>query len=114
MKTEWVDIELREIFMTIAISAGVGFLRMLYLLRKGRRRFVWFDLVLEPCLAVFAGMLVWGGAELAGLPGIMKSILVSLGSWGGPRTIHWAERKYLGGSREGDTKGLDETSPMPL
>lgn len=96
--------------MTIGISAGIGFTRMLYLLRKGRRTFVWFDLVLEPCLAVFAGMLVWSLAEVVGAPGIMKSILASLGSWGGPKTIHWAERKYLGGSRETDR----ETGPMSL
>ncbi len=96
--------------MTIGISVGIGLTRMLYLLRKGRRKFVWFDLVLEPCLAVFAGMLIWSLAEVTGAPGIMKSILASLGSWGGPKTIHWAERKYLGGSREGD----ETTSPAPL
>lgn len=110
MKSEWADVNINEVFVTIAASAGIGFMRMLYLIRKGRNKFVWFDLVLEPCLAVFAGMLVWGGAELAGLPGILKSILASLGSWGGPKTIHWAERKYLGGSRETDKA----TSPMPL
>lgn len=109
MKGDWADVNINEVFLTVAASAGIGFMRMLYLIRKGRNTFVWFDLILEPCLAVFAGMLVWGGAELAGLPGIMKSILASLGSWGGPKTIHWAERKYLGGSRE-----TDNTKPVSL
>lgn len=87
--------------MTIGISASIGFVRFLYLLRRGRR-FVWFDAILEPCMAVIAGMLVWGLAEITNMPGIMKTVLASLASWGGPKTIHMLELKYLGGRKKGD------------
>lgn len=109
MKGDWGDVNFQEVGMTISVSAMIGLTRFLYLLRRGRK-FVWFDIILEPCLAVIGGMLIWGLATLAGMPGIMVTVLASLGSWGGPKTIHRLELKYLGGRRLDDTV----TSPVPL
>lgn len=109
MKGDWGDVNPNEVIMTLGISAAIGITRLLYLVRRGRS-FVWFDIILEPCLAVLGGMLVWGVATVAGLPGIMVTILASLGSWGGPKTIHMLELKYLGGRRLHD----QPTTPVDL
>lgn len=98
---DWDSVNWQEFAGVIAMSAGIGVVRLLYLLRRGRR-FKWFDLLLEPSLAMIGGMLVWAGAETTDLTDVWQAALTSLGAWGGPRTIHWFERKYLNGSRESD------------
>lgn len=95
MKGDWDNVNLHELWATAGIAGAIGLTRLLYLIRQGRD-FIWFDLLLEPMLAIVAGMLVWGLATLAGLPGIMVTVLASLGSWGGPKTIGMLEVKYLG------------------
>lgn len=111
MKGDWADVNLHELWVTVGITAVIGLTRLLFLIRKGRK-FIWVDLILEPLLAVIAGMLMWGLATLAGLPGIMVTVLASLGSWGGPKTITMLEAKYLGG--EVRTPGTYHTSPVDL
>lgn len=106
MKSEFDALNLLEVLGVIMGSAFLGFVRFLYLLRRGRR-FKWFDLVLEPCLAIIGGVLMWAVNEATKTPDIMQAVLTSLGAWGGPRTIHWMERKYLGGSRASDTSSGD-------
>lgn len=76
------------------MSAFIGVVRMLYMIRKGRK-FMWFDLMLEPCLAVMGGMMVWGLTEVTSAPDVVQGVLTSLGAWGGPRTIQWLETKYF-------------------
>lgn len=79
----------------------IGFVRFLYLLRRGRR-FKWFDLILEPCLAIMGGMMVWALCEASKTPDLLQVVMSQLGAWGGPRTIHVLEVKYLGGTRSTD------------
>lgn len=79
----------------------VGVIRFLYLLQRGRK-FKWFDLVLEPCLAVIGGMMIWALAEAAQTPDLVQTVLSQIGAWGGPRTIHMLEMKYMGGVRRND------------
>lgn len=94
-----------EVGYTAASSFIVGLLRALYLIRRGRR-FRWLDLVLEPCLAVFAGLMIWALASVTGTPDVIRAVLTSLGAWGGPKTIHLLEIRYLGGSRITDNAPL--------
>lgn len=95
-KGSWAEVDWREVVATLAGSATIGAIRLLYLLRKGKKRFHWFDLVLEPCLAVFGGMLLWALTEVTDTPDVIQAVFTSLGAWGGPRTIHWAEMRYFG------------------
>ena len=87
-------------------SMTLGVIHFLYMIRKGRR-FRYLDLVLEPSLAIVGGVLVWILTEYDGVPDLIQAVATSLGAWGGPRTIHYLEMKFLGGSRRddsGDTK----------
>lgn len=94
MPGDFQNVSIKEVATVVAASASMGFVRFLYLLRQGRR-FVWFDVLLEPCLAVVGGMLMWGVNEATGTPDIMQAVLTCLGAWGGPRTIHWMEKKHM-------------------
>lgn len=96
-----------EVWASIAIAVGVGMIRVLQLIRNGRK-VRWFDIVLEPSIAVFAGMLMWAIGEVTAAPDVFQALLTSLGAWGGPRTIHKLERKYLGGTRTTDFADLSE------
>jgi hypothetical protein len=102
-----------EFLWVVAVSAGIGAIRLLYLIRRGRS-FRWIDAVLEPALAIFGGALTWGATELTNAPDVLQMVLTSLGAWGGPRTVHRLEVKYFGGSRFGDPTApaeLDEAPP---
>lgn len=112
MPGEFKDINGTEVIATVVASASLGIVRLLYLIRKGRE-FKYVDLILEPCLAVFGGMLFWATSEVTQANDILQAVLTSLGAWGGPRTIHWAEKKYLGGSRNTDSVPLDTPSTKP-
>lgn len=96
-----------EFGASVLASMGVGMIRFLILIRNGRK-VRWVDAVLEPSIAVFAGMLMWAGCEVTGVPDVLQAIFTSLGAWGGPRTLHKLERKYMGGSRTTDFSTLDE------
>ena len=98
----WASVNWSEVMAAIAGSAIVGLIRTMELIRRGRE-FRWIDIILEPCMAVIAGMMVWAAAESVGTPDVFKAMLVSLGAWGGPKTIQYLEIKYLGGRRSGDT-----------
>ncbi len=82
-------------------------IKFLMLIREGRK-VRWVDAVLEPSLAVFGGLMMWGVAEFGQIPDVLQAVMTSLGAWGGTRTIHFLERKYLGGSRSTDMGALDE------
>ena len=88
-------------------SMAIGLIRFLYLLRRGRK-FKLVDIVLEPLLAILGGMLVWAVNEAADTPDILQAVLTSLGAWGGPRTVHFFEQKYFGGSRDTDRMPLNK------
>lgn len=83
------------------MSASVGLVHMLFLIRKGRK-FRVIDVILEPALAVMGGMGLWALTEVTKTPDLIQAVLTSLGAWGGPKTIHWLELKYLGGTRKSD------------
>jgi hypothetical protein len=102
VKGDWAEVNFGEIKATMGVTAMIGLLRLVYLIRKGKK-FVWFDFILEPCLAVLAGMLVWGLTEVTSAPDVVQTVLTSLAAWGGPKTIRHLELKYFGGTREGDT-----------
>ena len=103
MDNGWDKVNLSEVVGSAVVSLGVGMLRLLTLIRD-KRRVRWVEIVLEPCLAVFAGMLVWAVTEYTDTPDVLQAALTSLGAWGGPRTVHLLEMKYFGGSRNGDDK----------
>lgn len=96
-----------EFATATAVSAGVGMIKVLQIIRA-RKQFRWIDALFEPAIAVFAGLLVWGLGEWQSVPDVLQSVLTSLGAWGGPRTIHKLERKYLGGTRSSDFTPLDD------
>lgn len=104
-KGDWASVNWQEVTLVASCSAAIGILRLLYLLRRGRQ-FSWFDVVLEPCLAVFGGMLAWGVLEVTSSPDVLQVVITSLGAWGGPRTIHYFEKRYMG--------GVQPTAPAPL
>lgn len=95
------EIDFKEAIATAGGAMFVGLVRFLFLLRRGRR-FKWFDLVLEPCLAIMGGMMTWAICEATKTPDLLQVVMSQLGAWGGPRTIHVLELKYMGGSRAGD------------
>lgn len=95
---DWKDVNLWELGGSALVSFGVGMLRLLVFIRE-KRRVKWVDVMIEPGLAVFAGCLVWLLAEHMRAPELIQTALVSLGAWGGPRTIHMLELKYFGGRR---------------
>lgn len=103
----WSSLNWSEVLGTAIGASTVGLIHMLYMVRRGRR-FRWLDLLLEPSLALLAGMMVWGVLEVTGLPKVLQGVLTSLGAWGGPKTIHWLELKYFGGTR------LSDSDNMPL
>lgn len=83
------------------MSASIGFVRFLYLLRRGRK-YKMLDVFLEPLLAVIGGLLIWLLCLYWGFPDVIRAVMTSLGAWGGPRTIHLLEKKWLGGTRKTD------------
>lgn len=101
---DFSEINWSEVLGAAAMCATVGMFRALYLIRKGRE-FKWFDMLLEPCLAVFGGMCMWGLTEVTPSPDTVQAVMTSLGAWGGPKTIQWLELKYLGGRRKTDHLG---------
>jgi len=103
----WASVDWHEVFATIGTSALIGTIRLGYLVRRGRE-FRLIDVVLDPSLAVFGGMLMWAAAEYAGTPDLVQAIGTSLGAWAGPRAIVVMERKYLSALATGTT------GPIPL
>ena len=99
-----------EFVAALSIALVTGMIRFLMFVRKSRGKFRWFDLALEPLLAVLGGMLVWAINVGLGTPEVVRMAFVSVGAWAGPRAIHFYERKLFGGTRATDTKtgDLDE------
>jgi LydA holin phage, holin superfamily III len=97
----WKDVNWWEFAGSVGVSLGVGMIRLLVFIRE-RRRFRWVDILVEPLTAVFAGSLVWLFLEHVKAPELLQMGMVSLGAWGGPRTVHMLEVKYFGGSRHAD------------
>lgn len=110
MKGDWNSINWPEFWSAVGMSTFVGLTRLLYLIRRGRK-FVWFDVILEPMLAIIGGLLCWAIGEVTSIPDVVQACLTSLGAWGGPKTIRRFELKHLGGTRSGDR---DTTGAMPL
>jgi hypothetical protein len=92
---DWDTVNLSELMGVAVMAAFTGIVRALYLIRRGRR-FVWFDFILEPSLAVIGGLLVWALLEVTNSPDVLQLAMSWLGAWGGPRTINALERKYIG------------------
>ena len=105
-KGSFEDVNWGEFFTAISISLGVGMLRFLMKVRRARK-IRWIDAIIEPGIAVLAGLMMWGLAEVTQVPDVLQAVLTSLGAWGGNRTLHRMERKYLGGSRASDFTDLD-------
>jgi hypothetical protein len=103
-------VNLGELIVAALISLGVGVIRLLVFIRKSKGAFKFVDVMLEPLLAMFAGMLMWSIMEYLATPDILQAAMTSVGAYGGTKTIHWAERRYLGGSRIGDPP----SDKMPL
>ena len=101
----WSSVNWTEVLGIVASSAVIGLTRAMYLIRRGRK-FRWLDIALEPSLAVFAGMLVYLILSATQTPDVVRAAFVSLGAWGGPKTIHWAELKLLGGTRATDSGAM--------
>lgn len=100
-KGDFGDVNWGEILGAAVMSASLGLVHALYLIRRGRK-FRWLDLLLEPSLAVIGGMMVWALTEVTSAPDLVQAVLMSLGAWGGPKTIHILELRYIGGTRKDD------------
>jgi hypothetical protein len=110
-KGDFGDVNWGEVIGAAVMSASVGVVRALYLVRRGRK-FKWIDIMLEPAMAVIGGMSMWAIAEVSPAPDLIQAVLTSLGAWGGPKTIHWLELRYFGGTRKSDT--MQFTAPGDL
>ena len=77
-------------------------IRLLTLLRD-KRNIRWVDVILEPAVAVFAGMCAWALAEVTNTPDVLQAVMTSIGAWSGPRFIHKLEVRYFGGTRRHDS-----------
>ena len=108
----WSSVNWTEVVYTALGAAFVGFVHALYMLQKGRR-FRILDFCLEPLMAILAGMMIWGILKVTSTPDVLQGVLTSLGAWGGPKTIHWLELKYLGGTRHYDTNVPDDDEDFP-
>jgi glycopeptide antibiotics resistance protein len=92
--TAFKDIHWNELLIGAGASLFVGLIRLLMLIRSAKKvRIV--DILLEPLMAVLAGVLTWFVAEVSQVPDMLQVVLTSLGAWGGPRTMQALERKYL-------------------
>jgi hypothetical protein len=107
-KGDFTDVNWYEALGALLMSGSVGVVRALYLVRKGRQ-FRWFDIMLEPLLAILGGMSLWALTEVTPTPDLIQAVLTSLGAWGGPKTVQWLELHYFGGRRKGDVS-LDQMS----
>ena len=47
-------------------------------------------------------LFVWALCEVTDMPDVLQGAMTSIGAWGGTRTLHWAELRYFGGTREDD------------
>lgn len=102
----WGSVNVRELLSIIVLNTCLGLVRLMYAVRRGRA-FRWLDVLLEPSLAVVAGMLIWALTEYTAVPDLMQTVLTSLGAWGGPKTIQYLETKYLGALPGTETKPGD-------
>lgn len=98
----WDKVNLGELVGSALVSAGVGMIRVLMLIRAGRN-VAWVDVILEPSIAIFAGMCAWALTEVANSPDVLQAVMTSIGAWSGPRLIRQLEKRYFGGTRAGDT-----------
>jgi hypothetical protein len=105
-KGDFPELNWTEVLGVAIMSATVGVIRLLHAIRRGRR-FKWFDAVLDPGMSVLGGMVVWALLEIGPTPDVIQAAFTSLGAWGGSRTLHWLEVKYLGGSRGTDFGTLE-------
>jgi hypothetical protein len=100
------EIHWQEFFGVITMTASIGIIRVLLMIRRGRKVKL-VDWALEPSLSTFGGLCIWGFAEVTSLPDVVQAVLTSLGAWGGIKLIHKLEVKYFGGSRFGDLDPLE-------
>lgn len=84
-----------DVMPTILVSAFIGFVRLLYLIRQGRRRWRLVDIVVEPSIAVIAGVSAWYLSMYQGAPPLLQPVIVSVAAWAGPRFLATLEAKYL-------------------
>lgn len=101
MKGDFQLVDWREVGASIGVSFTIGVLKFLHTVQRGRS-FRWFNAFFDPVMAVMGGMLVWALMEITPIPDMAQAALTSLGAWGGLRTVHWLEMRYLGGSRAAD------------
>lgn len=90
----WGSVDWREVASTVAASAAVGAIRLGYLIKLGRR-WTWFDVVVEPSLAVMAGVLAWALTEYQSIPDLPQSVCTSIAAWAGPRFMAALEANYI-------------------
>lgn len=102
-KGEFESINWHEFVGVLFMSASVGLVRVAMAVRSGRK-FKWVDIIADTGMAVLGGMVVWLISEPTSVPDAMQAAMTSLGAWGGSRTLHMLEKKYLGGSRSDDTE----------
>jgi hypothetical protein len=100
--TGWDKVSYHEIAGVIGASGAIGIVKVLVLIRKAKRVRI-IDILLEPALAIFAGMLAWMATEYTNVPDLLQGVFTSLAAWGGPAFINRMERKYFGTSTDGDT-----------
>lgn len=90
----WAAVDWREVWATIAASGAVGAIRLGYLITRGRR-WTWFDAIVEPSLAVVAGVLAWALTEYQAMPDLVQSVCTSIAAWAGPRFMAALEANYI-------------------
>ncbi len=77
-----------------ALAFSVGMISIGYRISRGRQ-WNWLQVLIEPCVAMLAGWLIWQMCGHADIAPKLTQVFVSLSAWGGPKTIAALDKKYL-------------------
>lgn len=84
MNNDWPHgVDWRDLTTVVASSAAVGMIRLGYLIQRGRA-FRIIDLLVDPSMAVLAGVIAWSLADYSQATHQIQLVGSFLASWAGP------------------------------